>query len=291
MKYLVFGETIWDIYPDKSVIGGAPFNFSANVALLGGDVYFITGLGHDDLGEKAACCMKEYGIKTDFLCYNDKPTGQCLVALDEKGVPKYHVLTDTAYDNITADGMMLDKIRALQPDVFYFNTLAQRNEVSRNAIRTILASFSFDHIFCDVNIRPDCWDTESLKFCLEHATIVKISDEEAHYIADCGLIDMDHASFGQAVAKAFPNLKLLVYTMGAKGSMVYDFEHGTEEFSGEPEEVRVVSTVGAGDCYSASFVYTYLSGGSIGEAIRTAAARSNVVVANTEAIPQAFLKN
>lgn len=290
MKYLVFGETIWDVYPDKSVIGGAPFNFSANTALMGGEVYFITGLGQDELGEKAAGCIRDYGIKTDFLCYNGKPTGQCIVALDEKGVPRYNVLTDTAYDNVTVSDAELEAIRALEPDVFYFNTLAQRCAVSKAAICSILDSVSFRHIFCDINIRPGCWDRDSLKLCMERATIVKISEEEAHFLTDCGLIDTTDSTFDQAAAKAFPNLKLLVYTMGAKGSAVYDLEHGTEEFSGEPEQVKVVSTVGAGDCYSASFVYTYLSGGSIGDAIRTATARSNVVVANTEAIPQEFLK-
>ena len=38
MKYLVFGETIWDVYPDKSVIGGAAYNFAAHAALMGADV-------------------------------------------------------------------------------------------------------------------------------------------------------------------------------------------------------------------------------------------------------------
>lgn len=289
MKYLVFGETIWDVYPDKSVIGGAPFNFSAHAALMGGEVYFITGLGRDELGGRAAGCVRDYGIKTDFLCYNDKPTGQCMVTLDDSGVPHYDVRTDTAYDNVAADSAMLDAIRTLQPDVFYFNTLAQRCEVSRNTIRTILDGVPFRHIFCDVNIRAGCWDRDSLKLCLERADIVKISDEEAHFVSDCGLIDGTDEPFDRALADAFPNLKLLVYTMGAKGSAVYDFEHGTVLFSGEPEQVRVVSTVGAGDCYSAAFLHTFLSGGSIEEAVRTASARSNIVVAHTEAIPQVFL--
>jgi len=291
MKYLVFGETIWDVYPDKSVIGGAPFNFSAHVSLLGGDVYFITGLGHDELGDRAAGCIEDYGIKTDFICRNSKPTGQCLVTLDDRGVPQYNVLTDVAYDNVTADEQTLDAVRAVSPDVFYFNTLAQRCEVSKTAIHAILDSVAFKHIFCDVNIRPGCWDRESLKLCMERATIVKISDEEAHFLTDCGLVESAGDSFGQAVGKAFPNLKLLVYTMGPKGSIVYDYENGTEEYSGEPEQVKVVSTVGAGDCFSASFVHTYLTSGSITEAIRTATERSNVVVAHTEAIPHVFLAN
>lgn len=285
MKYLVFGETIWDVYPDKQVIGGAPFNFSANSALLGDEVHFITGIGHDDLGDQALSHIAGYGIKTDLVCRNDKPTGQCIVTLDEKGVPQYRVLDGAAYDHVTVDEDMIAKIREIKPTLFYFNTLAQRCEVSRNAIRKILDTVRFEHIFCDVNIRPNCWDKETLGLCMSRASIVKISEEEAHFLTDCGLIDMNGRTFDQAVGEAFPNLKLLVYTMGAAGSAVYDFEHGTQEFSGEPEKVEVVSTVGAGDCYSASFVHTYLAGGSIAEAIRFATERSNVVVAHTEAIP------
>lgn len=287
MKYLVFGEIIWDVYPDKSVIGGAPFNFSANVALMGGDVYFVTGLGHDELGEKAEEYIADYGIRTDFLCRNDKPTGQCLVTLNEKGVPQYNVLTDVAYDNVTVDDAMLEAMRAQKPDVFYFNTLAQRCEVSRRAILTILDSMEFGCVFCDVNIRPGCWDRDSLNLCMQRSDIVKISDEEAHFLIECGLVSTD-GDFSEAVHKAYPNLKLLIYTMGSKGSAVYDFENGVTHESGEPGKVKVVSTVGAGDCYSASFVHSYLTGASIPEAIRTASRRSDIVVSHTEAIPDAL---
>lgn len=285
MKYLVFGEIIWDVYPNKLVIGGAPFNFSANSALLGEEVYFITGIGRDELGEQALMRIAEYGVKTDLVCENDKPTGQCIVSLDEKGVPQYRVLEDTAYDHVTVDDVMLDRLREMKPDVFYFNTLAQRCDVSRKAVKKIIDSVDFGHIFCDVNIRPNCWDAESLKLCMSKASIVKISDEEAHFLSDCGLIDLNDRTFEQAVAEAFPNLMLLVYTMGAKGSAVYDFVNGTCEYSGEPAEVEVVSTVGAGDCYSASFLHKYLAGAGIAESISFAAERSNVVVANTDAIP------
>ena len=33
---LVFGEIIWDVYPDKSCIGGAPLNFAAHFVREGG---------------------------------------------------------------------------------------------------------------------------------------------------------------------------------------------------------------------------------------------------------------
>ena len=53
MKALVFGEIIWDVYPDEQVIGGAPFNFSAHLSHLGNETYLISAVGEDELGEGA----------------------------------------------------------------------------------------------------------------------------------------------------------------------------------------------------------------------------------------------
>ena len=116
MIYLVFGEVIWDVYSDKSVIGGAAFNFSAHAALLGADVRFLTGVGDDQAGRDAVKLMREYGIGTEFVQVASKDTGKCIVTLDENGVPSYNVLTDTAYDNIYVSVELLEKIRGCTID-------------------------------------------------------------------------------------------------------------------------------------------------------------------------------
>ncbi|MBR4186740.1 MAG: carbohydrate kinase, partial [Clostridia bacterium] len=67
MKILVFGETIWDVYPDKSTLGGASLNFCANLALLGDETWLFTGLGRDELGGRAAEMIRDYGIRGDFI--------------------------------------------------------------------------------------------------------------------------------------------------------------------------------------------------------------------------------
>lgn len=50
MKLLSFGEVLWDIYPDKKCLGGAPLNFAAHFVKAGGEADIITAVGNDSLG-------------------------------------------------------------------------------------------------------------------------------------------------------------------------------------------------------------------------------------------------
>ena len=285
MKALIYGEVIWDVYPDKKVIGGAPFNFAAHMAHLDVESYLVTGIGNDSLGSDALLEMQKHGVKTDFVQKNDFDTGMCTVTLDQNKVPSYYVHPDTAYDNICIDDEWIAEIKALGADVFYFNTLIQRNEVSRKSLRYILDNCSFENIFCDINIRKDCFDYESLKLCMEKSTIVKISDEEAHYLYDLGLVAGDGDCITD-VAEAFSNLKQVVYTRGGDGSCVLDTASGQVYDSGKIPPVKVVSTVGAGDCYGATYIaYVLGKNAAIDEAIDAATERSGIVVASLEAVP------
>ena len=141
------------------------------------------------------------------------------------------------------------------------------------------------NVFCDINIRKDCYDRDSLDYCLSRATIVKISDEEEHFIADLGLVDDSDVYLPEKVAAAYANLEYVVYTLGSKGSEVFETATGITYKSGSPGNVKVVSTVGAGDCFGATFSTSLLSGCSVPEAIRRATDRSDIVVAHREAIP------
>ena len=285
MKAIVFGETIWDVYPNEQVIGGAPFNFSAHLAHLGDEVHFISAVGYDELGEKAIAAAVRHGVKPDLIQKNTYRTGACLVTLGEDGSPSYNVLTDVAYDHIRATGSLIDTVRSAGADMFYFNTLIQRAGESRLSLERILESCGFPEIFCDINLRKDCFDRESLKHCMEKATMVKISGEEGHFLYDLGLLEDSGRGLPFDAAEGFPNLKLVLYTLGREGSEVYDCAGKKLYESGRPSEVKVVSAVGAGDCYGATFASVYLNGGSIPDAVKAATERSSTVVAHREAVP------
>ena len=52
-KILAFGEIIWDIFPDKKCIGGAPFNFLAHSVKQGATAYLVSAVGKDEIGKDA----------------------------------------------------------------------------------------------------------------------------------------------------------------------------------------------------------------------------------------------
>ncbi len=285
MKCLVFGEILWDVYPDQAVIGGAAFNFGAHLSIVGEDVWFMTAVGNDSLGSDAIRKIEQYGMKKDYVLISDKQTGQCLVTLDEKKIPSYCLLTDTAYDNINVTSETLNSVKEKSFDVLYFNTLGQRMPVSERSLKLLLENIEFKNIFCDVNIREGNFSVDGLKLCLETADIVKMSDEDVKFVKQTKIIDESILPFETALSKSFPNIKLFLYTLGEKGSIVYDYVNGIEYQSDIPEKVDVVSTVGAGDCYGASFLHKYFECNDIPKSISFAAKRSAAVVCSTEAIP------
>ena len=66
-KILSIGEIIWDIYPNKKTIGGAPLNFSAHSVLCGAESALISAVGNDMLGEEALVALKNFGVNCKYI--------------------------------------------------------------------------------------------------------------------------------------------------------------------------------------------------------------------------------
>ena len=46
------GEILWDIFPDRKALGGAPANFAYHCKNLGHEAYAVSAIGHDTLGQE-----------------------------------------------------------------------------------------------------------------------------------------------------------------------------------------------------------------------------------------------
>ena len=281
MKILSFGEVLWDVYPNEKFLGGAPLNFAAHSARLGADVYMLSALGQDDLAAAALDRMKKWRVNTEYVArIEGRPTGQCLVTLGENAVPQYNLLQNVAYDFIPCDGVSEDF------DVLYFGTLALRSESNYRSLSALMCSKRFGEIFVDINIRSPYYSADTVQLALKNATILKVSDEEMPTIAD--LLGMeksdDYSAFAARLAAVYDNLRVVVITRGADGAYALDCRKN-QGYSCHAVKAQVVSTVGAGDSFSAAFLYHYMQGMDIPACLCKASELAAYVVSKYDAVP------
>ena len=287
MKLLAFGEVLWDIYPDNKYIGGAPLNFAAHSKKLGADSYLLSAVGDDELAKDTLLAVKGFSVNTDYVAaVKGKETGKCLVTLDEKSVPSYNLLNDVAWDYISFNENS-DKF-----DVLYFGTLAIRNAHNKETISNLLQKNKFGEVFVDVNIRPPFYNDDVIDFAFKNATILKISDEELKITLKAVNIDFTDGleEISRSITAKYSNIKILIITCGGEGAVAFDSASG-EFYKVMSEKAEVVSTVGAGDSFSAAFLSKYFNGVSVEEALKFASCVAAFVVSNYDAVPDYTAKD
>lgn len=283
---LVFGEIIWDVYPDKACIGGAPLNFAAHFVQAGGRAALLSAVGQDDLGSSALAFLQKSGVDTQFVARTAHPTGRCEVTLSAEGIPSYFVVPDVAYDHIPDVPDLPARAAEAGYDLLCFGTLAQRGE-SRRCLERLLSEGSFRHIFCDVNLRPDCYDAKSVENCLANATFLKVSDEEEPLLRKVAGYLPSEAPIGEmpdALFVSYPQLNAILLTQGERGATLYRRDQAPLPVPAAP--AKVVSTVGAGDSFGAEWLYQTLTGADERTALEKAAVRAAWVIEHEEAVPE-----
>ena len=255
------GEALWDCLPEGRKIGGAPANFAYHASQFGYEAHAVSAVGNDALGDETIEALKANGLK---LCMPrvDFPTGQVLVSLDEDGVASYDIKEGSAWDNIPFTPEM--EQLAGRCSAVCFGSLAQRNEVSRNAIYRFLNATPKGcmRIF-DINLRQNFYSKEVIQESLRRCNVMKINDEELVIIGRMfGYPGLDIENKCWLILGKY-NLDMLVLTCGVNGS--YVFSKGAMSFLETPK-VEVADTVGAGDSFTGAFVASILSGKTIPEA-------------------------
>lgn len=291
--FFAFGEVLWDVYPTEKYIGGAPFNFATHLSYLNANAYLISAVGNDELGEQTVKSVKANGISADFLSHNDYITGECTVTL-EGAIPKYDLKTDTAYDNIALTDEMKEMLKGYTDKSLYFGTLAMRSSVSGNTLRELVTDYEWKNIYYDINIRKPNYSKENILFGLKSCTVFKFSREEAPIFNELELTSVKKDDFSLQteyfkslctdLAQKY-NIEDVVMTLDKDGAAVYN--KSTDKFVlSEKSDVKVVSTVGAGDSFFATFSYFKDKNEDVADCINKAVLVSGYVCTKTESAPQ-----
>ncbi len=278
MRVVSFGEILWDVFESEKKIGGAPFNFAAHLVKNGVEASIYSAVGEDELGAEALEQVRRLQVDTRYISSVEQQTGVCLVTLQD-GTPNYNIKLGTAMDAIPFVPLKEEF------DGLYFGSLAQRNEISANSLQQLLSNYTFKQVFFDVNIRQHYYGKEVLERSISQCTILKISREEMGVLRETGI---SHADGYEAISRdlkgKYPHLQMIIITLDADGAFVYDCQKDESYYSEKPN-CKVVSTVGAGDSFSATFFASVLQGASIPKALERASKVSTFVVTQLGAIP------
>ncbi|MDZ7642155.1 MAG: PfkB family carbohydrate kinase [Desulfurivibrio sp.] len=252
---VAIGEVVWDIFPQRRVLGGAPVNVAYHLAVLGEPVRVITRIGYDELAAATDERLSQLGLPLEGVQRDLRlPTGQVRVSFGEDNEPAYDIVAPAAWDRIEP-AAALAAAGTGEFDLV-FGTLAQRAETSRRAIRALASRAR--RRFYDVNLRPPFTTAELVRESLELAELVKVNESELRQVADwLALDDGEQESDLQGLAAAIRRhcqLEALVVTAGAAGSWVATAA-GMVSAAGEP--VTVADTVGAGDAFFATLIADY----------------------------------
>lgn len=282
MKTLSFGEVLYDVKPEGKFLGGAPLNFALNLAKLGMESYLLSRLGEDDLGRSALAEISASPLRSTYIQLDAAlPTG--LVQVEMQGdEAKYTIYRDQAYDAINYKEFKV-QARANEFKLFYFGSLSQRGANNRECLANIFLKHFFEEVFFDCNLRAPFYDAQILDYSLKRCTIFKVNHLELEEIYP--LLFGNSANFEKSLShlKARYDLKLIIVTAGSKGCYVY--ESGTVHFYGSTK-ISFVDSIGAGDAFSAGFVYEYLKSQNIDKAAQAGNALGAYVAASAGANPK-----
>jgi fructokinase len=282
-KVVGLGEVLWDVFPQRTCLGGAPANFAYITTLMGDQGIVASRVGEDARGVEALRVMGKAGLNIDRVQRDrEHPTGTVDVKVDAKGIAQYEFARAVAWDfqEWTPDWQHL----AVEADAVCFGSLAQRSEVSRDTIRNFLAGMSANAIkVFDVNLRQSYYSAETIAESMKLSDIVKLNDEELPRVMNlCGLPHEDEKSSAQNLLEAF-ELKLVCVTRGERGSVLL---RDGEQNEHKGFRVKVADTVGSGDAFTAGLVHEYLSGASLEQMNETANLLGAWVASEVGAMPR-----
>jgi fructokinase len=257
---LVIGEVLYDVFPDKKLLGGASFNFAFHLHGLGLPVIFISRVGDDEDGREFLDFVRCFDFPVDGIQIDpDRLTGEVGVLLKDNGDADFDIVEERAFDFIEYNNFSDSLMRKNIP-LMYIGTMAQRSSTSSKTIRMLIENLSNESmVISDINLRPPYYDKDIVEFSLNNCDVLKISSQE--------LIDLHQLLSFQGTPQQMTmylrekyEIGTLCITKGELGSELYEAGN-FEPYVIEACKVdSLKDTVGAGDAYTAMLTAGLLNG-------------------------------
>jgi len=251
---LIFGEVLFDVFPDgRAVLGGAPFNVAWHLHGFGCAPLMVSRVGNDEHGAQIVERMTNWGMDAAAVQIDDEHATGAVEVTFRNGQPSYEIVTERAYDFI-AWPPLAACLAAHPPALLYHGSLIARSPVSRQTLLTLREKFAAP-LFLDVNLRQPWWTPEGVENLMHAAMWIKMNDEELTLLQPEPVdpLAAAHALCTRCRAQA------VIVTRGAKGALAV-FADGQTLHAAAPPVTNLVDTVGAGDAFSAVILAGIVNG-------------------------------
>ncbi|GAA0745330.1 carbohydrate kinase [Gaetbulibacter jejuensis] len=275
-----FGEVLWDVFPNRRTIGGAPLNVALRLQSFGHEVSIITKIGDDEDGDAILKYINDYELDSTYIQKDTElATSSVEVKLDSQGSATYIIHKPRAWDKIALNQNTIERVK--QSDAFIYGSLASRSQNTKETLFQLLEVAPYK-IF-DVNLRKPHYTYQLIKDLMKKADFIKFNDDEIFEI--CEHLSGKQLQLEDAVLyiSKYTNTKTICVTLGANGALIYinNIFYYNEGYS-----IEIEDTVGAGDSFLASLVHQLLNKNSPQKAIDYASAVGALVASYAGANPK-----
>ncbi|HTL38610.1 MAG TPA: PfkB family carbohydrate kinase [Kofleriaceae bacterium] len=274
---VIWGEVLWDRFPDGHRLGGAPANVAWHLGQAGGWARLVSRVGADADGQRAIDELSQVCDADLVQIDAERATGEVLVEIGPDREPRYTLVPNRAWERIecTADV----KGALAEAGVLVYGTLSQHADTGIASWREAIASATCLKV-CDINLRrlsrsPD-EERRAAREAIAAADIVKVNDQELARLAEW-------FSWRDPLAALREGKRILAVTHGARGATLYG-EDRVVEIAGVPA-LPGGDNVGCGDAFIAILIHGMTLGWDLEMSGRAAARWASAVAGVRGATP------
>lgn len=247
--------------------GGKGANQAVAAQRLGGNVCFITKLGHDVNGELIEKKYKEEGMDTSHILYSETHSGVAMILVDEKG-ENCITMTPGANGDITVED--IDSVADIIKSAKF---LVVQLEIPLKAVMRAVEIAHKAGVYVLLNPAPACDLPNEI---YPNVSLMTPNETEAAFITGRPVTsDPDELKETVAILRN-RGVKDIIITLGSNGSLVC--EYGKEPILVPVIKTKALDTTGAGDTFSGAVCVALSEGKSLLEAAKFATRACGIAV-------------
>jgi len=251
--------------------GGSAHNIAYGIASLGKKSGLIGAVGNDEFGKATIESLMEAGVNTDGIQIAEKQTGKSVVLIGEDN-ERTIIIFRGANDFVDSKKISKDYINLFRYFVF-------TSVLSDKSVDALFKAFNYAKksgltLVANPSAAMIRARKKDLLELIEQSHIAIMNEEEAKL-----LTKKDLPKSLQTIKDLGPDT--VVVTRGSKGCVAM---HGIKTYEQKAYRVKVLDTTGAGDAFTAAFIYSLLRKDSMTYALKFASVCASLNVKSVGAV-------